>query len=62
MSNPLPNERRGYSVAEVCGLYKVSAPTIYRWINEGLLDAFKIGHRRFISAEALDRMEKRARG
>ena len=54
-------ERRGYSIIEVCAFYNVSSPTVYRWINNGLLDSFKVGRSRFISSDSLEAMEKQGR-
>jgi len=54
-------DRRGYSIIEVCALYNVSAPTVYRWLNKGLLDSFKVGRSRFISSASLEAMEEQGR-
>jgi len=54
-------DRRGYSIIEVCAFYNVSAPTVYRWLNNGLLDSFKVGRSRFISSASLEAMEELGR-
>jgi len=54
-------DRRGYSITEVCALYNVSAPTVYRWLNNGMLDSFKVGRSRRITSASLEAMEEQGR-
>ena len=51
-------ERRGYTVAEVAGLYRLSCQTVYNEINSGRLKTFTVGRRRIISIDHLKQWEK----
>lgn len=31
------------TIREVCDIYRVSRPTIYRWHKDGLIDLWKVG-------------------
>lgn len=48
-----------YTVQEAFEALKVSRPTGYELINAGTLESYRVGRRRFISAEQLDRCIKR---
>jgi len=44
------------SVTETCKILSFTPPTIYRLINKGLLDSYKIGRSRRITRESIDRI------
>jgi excisionase family DNA binding protein len=43
-----------YSRNEVCGLLKISLPTLSRYINLGLIKSHKVGNRIIISKEDIN--------
>ena len=51
---PAP-ERLTYTVPDVIAALGLSRPTVYNLINSGELPSLKVGKRRLIRAEALDR-------
>lgn len=44
MSEYLPDDPF-FTAAELAGIFKVSVKTLYGWIDQGKLDAVKIGNR-----------------
>lgn len=52
MQSNLP--KAGYSISEICMILGVCRDTLYREINSGRIQTFKVGpRRRFVSQEAL---------
>lgn len=43
-----------YSASDVSGLFDVHINTVYRWIHSGILSASRVGHRFYITRQALD--------
>lgn len=54
--------RRAYSPAELAAVLGCTRQHIQNLIARGELPSFKLGHRRFIPAQVLDELEKRALG
>ncbi len=50
-------EKEFYKVREVAELLDISLPTAYRWVNEGYLQAVKIGRTVRIPREAIEQMK-----
>lgn len=48
--------RQPYTVAEVCKLFRISKPTVYRMAERGELPLVKIGSSTRILAEDVDRL------
>ena len=53
-----PNEEY-MSVADVAAHFKVTRQSIYTWINEGRIDAIRIGSHKYITRAAVKRKEDR---
>jgi excisionase family DNA binding protein len=54
-----PNQKvRDFTVLETCEIFRVTAPTIYRMLNEGKLDGYTIGRSRRITHESIERLRK----
>jgi len=47
---------RDFTVMETCEFFRVTAPTVYRMLNEGKLDGYTIGRSRRITHESIDRL------
>ena len=59
MINPKADPDRLFTTDEVAEYFCVHVRTIYRWIEEGRLDAVKVGHRYLISANVIqDRIQR----
>lgn len=56
MDFPTPPHRPGYSVADLAELFRVDEKTIRRHIDAGKIASKKIGARRWISADEVDRL------
>jgi excisionase family DNA binding protein len=54
----LPVKRRAYTIKEVCREYDISAATIYRMRDRGLIRIIKIGGASRILEEDLLKLEK----
>jgi excisionase family DNA binding protein len=60
IENPLPqlDVLQRYSLKESCRYLRVSAPTLYAYINAGRLKSIKQGKRRFISGAEIARLSQ----
>ena len=43
-------------VNEVCGIFKISKPTLYDWMELGILPSIKIESRRFFRKEDIEKL------
>ncbi len=50
------NPNHDLSVVETCALLGVTPPTIYRLLNRGELDGYKVGRSRRITGESIARL------
>jgi len=46
------------SVVETCALLGITAPTVYKLMGRGELDSYKVGARRRITAESLQKLRR----
>lgn len=53
MSNPENPDR---SVTETCSILNVTPPTVYRMIEKGYLDSYKLGRSRRVTGDSIDRV------
>ena len=58
ISNSKP-ARIGYSMTEAAEALGVSRPYVYTLEKQGLLESFKLGRRRIITAESLEQLPAR---
>ena len=47
--------------AEVCEMCHISLPTFHAWVNNGTIEAQKVGRRTLVKAEALDEAIRRGK-
>lgn len=54
---PEPPSPPGHgTVAEAADVLRVSRMTVYRLMDEGTIESLRIGHRRFVLWESIDRI------
>lgn len=51
-------DRKTYTLKEIETDLKVSRRTLYRWIKEGKLEAYKVGGNWRVAEESLSKMKK----
>lgn len=54
MSNLKP--QGDYTVTETCTAINTTAPTVYKLLNQGILEGYKVGRSRRITRESVERL------
>jgi excisionase family DNA binding protein len=52
------SKARDFTVLEVCELFRVTPPTVYKMLNLGKLDGYTVGRSRRITHESIQRLRK----
>jgi putative molybdopterin biosynthesis protein len=55
------NQEEFYTIKEVSELFKVAYLTVYRWIKEGKLEAYKLGKQYKIKKADIDKFIKESK-
>lgn len=56
-------EKKLYTIADTQKIFNTSRPTIYNWMEHGILSPIKIGGRVYFSKETIDNLiSKKAKG
>lgn len=55
------NDEEYYTIQEVSELFKVAYLTVYRWIKEGKLEAYKFGKKYKIKKTDIDKFVKESK-
>jgi len=54
----LKQTARDFTVMETCEFFRVTAPTVYRLMNQGKLESYTLGRCRRITQESIQALRK----
>lgn len=55
------NQEEFYTIKEVSELFKVAYLTVYRWIKQGKLNAFRVGKKYMIKKSDIDALIEKSK-
>jgi excisionase family DNA binding protein len=50
-----PKDTRDFTILEACAVLRITAPTVYKLMNQGDLASYKIGRSRRITFDSINR-------